>query len=189
MDSVKIENLTIRFGGKKIFDNFSAEFECGKTTAVLGKSGRGKTTLLNEICKRERKSGRKVSFAFQEPRLLEGLSALENVAIPLKNRFGKKEAGRIAEFFLERMNLGEKLDDMAEKMSGGERQRVSLARALAFPSEILLMDEPFSALDDRNRLEIMSFVKETLSASGRTTIFVTHDEGEAEELGERILRI
>ena len=132
------------------------------------------------------KKGKSVSFAFQEPRLLEGATVLENVAIPLKNIMAEKEAIEKAHVFLKAMNLSDKENSLPAKLSGGEKQRVSLARALAFPSEILLLDEAFNSIDEKTKAEIISFTKSLLKREGRTTIFVTRNEKEAELLCDSI---
>lgn len=188
-NNIKIENLSIRFGEKNIFDNFSIEFECEKITGILAQSGRGKTTLLNWICENEIKNKKSVSYVFQEPRLIENLSAFENILIPLKNIFEKQIANEKAEFFLEKMKLANKKNDFPSKMSGGEKQRISLARALAFPSEILLLDEAFQSLDKETKMEIMTFVKDLLKKEKRTVIFVTHILEEAEFFCDKIVKI
>ena len=183
---MKIENLTIEIHGKKILSDFSIEFPDGKITALIAPSGFGKTTLLNWICENEMKKGKSVSFAFQEPRLLESATVLENVRIPLSNIFSKEEAEEKSVFFLTKMGLSEKISAFPQKLSGGEKQRVSIARALAYPSEILLLDESFNSIDEITKKKIMEFTKAVAKNEKRTVIFVTHDEREAEFLCDEI---
>ena len=114
---MKIENLTIEIHGKKILSDFSIEFPDGKITALIAPSGFGKTTLLNWICENEMKKGKSVSFAFQEPRLLESATVLENVRIPLSNIFSKEEAEEKSVFFLTKMGLSEKISAFPQKLS------------------------------------------------------------------------
>jgi len=185
MQFIKIKNLTIQFGEKKVFDNFSIDFEVEKITGILGESGRGKTTLLNKIAEQENS----VSFCFQEPRLIESISVLENVVLPLKNIFSKEEAYKKARYFLSEMNLSQKEKASPTKLSGGEKQRVALARALAFPSKILLLDEAFQSIDVQTKEKIISFMKDLLINEKRTTIFVTHNLEEAKYLCDKIVKI
>jgi ABC-type nitrate/sulfonate/bicarbonate transport system ATPase subunit len=183
---MKIEKLSIAFNGKKVLSDFSIEFEDGKTTGFLAPSGFGKTTLLNWICENEMSKGKTVSFAFQEPRLLESATVLENVALPLRNIMSGKDALEKARLFLKKVKMEDKEGSFPAKLSGGEKQRVSLARALSFPSEILLLDEAFNSIDEKTKAEIISFTKSLLKMEGRTTIFVTHNEKEAELLCDSI---
>ncbi len=183
---MKIDKLTIAFNGKKVLSDFSIEFEEGKTTAFLAPSGFGKTTLLNWICQKEMENGRTVSFAFQEPRLLDSATVLENVSLPLRNKMTRKQADEKALAFLKSMKIEEKATLFPTKLSGGEKQRVSLARALAFPSQVLLLDEAFNSIDEKTKIEIIEYTKALLKEEKRTTIFVTHDKKEAELLCDQI---
>ena len=186
---IAVSHLTVKFGGTVLFDDFSVEFEAGTTTGILAPSGSGKTTLLNEIAEREIAAGRKVSFIFQEPRLIDGISILENIALPLKNEMKSGDAYDKAGKILDKMGLGNKKNERPTKMSGGEKQRVSIARALAFPSETILMDEAFQSLDKETKKRVMDFAKETIERERRTAILVTHDEAEARELCGKILTL
>ena len=109
------------------------------------------------------------------------------MALPLKNHFSKKEALSLASFFLEKLSLGEKLFAEAKNLSGGEKQRVSIARAIAFQKDILLLDEPFNSLDEKNKDKILSFLRE--ATKNRTVVLVSHDKSEIDRLCEKTLEI
>lgn len=198
MNAISISGLTIIRSGKKLFDSFCFEVEEGSTTCLIAPSGSGKTTLLSwiagitpENCETLEGnitlSHRNVSMLFQEPRLFPDVSVLENVAMPLYNLMQKKDALSRASDFLNRVNLLQKADAMANCLSGGEMQRTAFARAFAFPSEILLMDEPFQSQDFMLKTKLIENVKTLLETEKRTVLFVTHDVNEAESLASRIV--
>ena len=177
-EPIELKNISFSYGENQIFDKYSVSFGKGTVNAVFAPSGKGKTTLLNYIA--ENFSG--VSYCFQEPRLIENKTCLFNVALPLFNLTGKETAFKIAGYFLKETGLYDKLNEKVQNLSGGQKQRVNLARSLAFPSQILLLDEPFSSLDEENRRRIIKFLSDFLSNGKKTVIFVTHNKKEAELL-------
>lgn len=182
---VVLKNLTIRKGKKILFSNFNCTFESGKTTAILAPSGSGKTTLLNYIAQ----SQENVSFLFQEPCLLPSLTVFENVLLPLLNVYEAKTAFEQTQKYLRLAQLYERKDDNVQNLSGGEKQRVAMARSFAFPSKILLLDEAFQSLDAKIKAELESTLKQLLSQTPRTVIFVTHEKTEAVKLADTILEL
>jgi NitT/TauT family transport system ATP-binding protein len=193
-----VKNISFAFNGKPLFENFSLDLDEGNPTVILGPSGCGKTTLLRliagllkpqsgEICRGEPGNMEKVSFIFQEPRLLPWYRVLKNVMIPLEGPLGKKEAQDRAHYFLEMVSLGNKTETYPDKLSGGERQRVSMARAFAYPGPLILLDEPFQSLDIPLRLELMDIFLDLIHREKRRALIVTHDPREAIYMGERIL--
>ncbi len=170
---IEIRNLSLRFGEKTIFDDFSAVLPDEGVVLISGESGIGKTTLLRILSRlikpdRGTVSGiedRKISVVFQEPRLLDRLTALENVALvsdPLK-----------AKDLLIRLNMTDELHVKAKSLSGGQKQRVSLARAFAFSDDVVLLDEPFTGLDEQNRLRAADLIR-----TARLAVVVSHDAGD-----------
>ena len=196
-ESIKIEmeDLSFEFGSKKIFLDFSLSLGNDDMPAViLGPSGCGKTTLLRLMagllpCSKGRISisGGSVSFIFQESRLLPWFTVLENVSIPLYKIFGKNESRERALHFLKLVSMENEAANYPDKLSGGQRQRASVARAFAYPSELLLMDEPFQSLDIPLRIEMMEICLSLLEKEKRLALLVTHDPGEAVFMGKRIM--
>ena len=170
------ENVTVKYGDKTVLDGFSAELSESRIIVVKGPSGCGKTTLLSvaagivKPCKGRFVCDKKISVMFQEPQLFPWLTARENITAVLHDC--DKNSG-YAERILESVGISE-FDKYPGQLSGGMKQRVSFARALAYDGELLLLDEPFSALDAENRRCML----ELLAADGRQVMFVTHDDGD-----------
>ena len=183
---ITFENVVKRFD-RAVLDDCTLQFADGKITALLGESGRGKTTVLRLIAGLEtpdagsvRADGR-VAYLFQEPRLFPALTAFENVrlAAPQHDRAAAQNALAVCRA----AHLAEK---RPAEMSGGERQRVALARMLAFDGEIVLLDEPFSALDPETKAQITAALLPRLQ--GKTVVLVTHNAEEA-ALADAVLRL
>ena len=182
--NVIIKNLNISFDTKVIYKDFSLEIESGKITVLLAPSGEGKTTLLKAIAKQEKQAG----FLFQTPRLLPWKTILENVTIPLENsKLSKNEILQRGEYFLNQVGLLDRKKDFPKNLSGGEKQRVAMARSFAYPSSLLLMDEAFQSQDLGLKLKLMEDFLQLAKNENKTVILVTHDIREAICLGDRIL--
>ncbi len=169
---LKVNNLSLRFGKTDVIDDLTYEFKAGKVSAVIGESGIGKTSLLNLISGLLKPTGgeiindcKKLSFVFQEPRLFEWMTALENVSTVSNEETAK--------LLLSKMGLSESLDKYPSELSGGMKQRVSLARALAYNADLVILDEPFKGLDSDMRREVSEFVFDHLK--GKAVIMITHD--------------
>ena len=177
---MQIEKLCKTYGKNVVLENFSLNLKENTITCITGESGCGKTTLLNLIAGIIRPDAgsvqlgsEKVSYLFQEPRLLPWRTVLENVAIPLKNDTQK------AKKFLELVGLKDVLNKYPNELSGGMSQRVAMARAFSFPSEILLMDEPFQNLDVKLRSSLLEAFLKLWEENQKTVLWVTHDITEA----------
>lgn len=190
-----LEGIRKRFGLLEVLAGISASFQASSVTAVLGPSGCGKTTLLNIIAgilaPDEGDTGEfpfaSFSYSFQEPRLLPWLSSLDNLLFAL-SALKDKELGRErASRFLEEAGLEGFASTKPSRLSGGMKRRLSLARAFAYPSDILLLDEAFSAVDLKLRIELMDLFSLLWREERRTTIFVTHDIQDALYLADQIL--
>ena len=177
----KVENLTVRYGGTAALENFSAEFPDGAVTAVSGRSGCGKTTLLAVLLGLRRPDGgtvsgfRQPSAVFQEDRLLPFLSAEKNIAVTAGCT--ESEAGEAL------LSVGFDAADRGKRafeLSGGMARRVAIVRAMLAPGDAVLLDEPFKGLDERTRAQVVRFVCE--NRRGRTMVVVTHDPRDAEAL-------
>lgn len=203
--TIEIHNLTRRFGDFTAVDDVSMRVEEGSLTALLGPSGSGKTTVLRMIAGLEipdagritvgdrdvtdlRAQDRNIGFVFQQYALFKHMRVADNIAFPLKVRKWKKAAirERVAEL-LALLHLDGLEKRYPNQISGGQRQRVALARALASRPQVLLLDEPFSALDARVRDELREWLRSLHDQLHVTSVFVTHDQGEAMELAERIV--
>ena len=196
-------SLSISFEGLRVFEDLEMVFPPKEVTAVLGPSGCGKTTLLNLISgvlepdagdvmleqteDGEVENGGRIGYLFQEPRLLPWKTVRRNVEIVLEGIYGKSRRGKTAEEFLDSVGLGDFLDYYPYQLSGGMRQRVAIARAFAFPADIMLLDEPFQALDLRLKIGLSTLFLRLWGRDPRTTVFVTHDIQEALILGDRIV--
>lgn len=177
----KVENLTVQYGGTAVLENFSAEFPDGGVTAVSGRSGCGKTTLLAVLIGLLRPDGgtvsgfRQPSAVFQEDRLLPFLSAEKNIAVTAGCT--EAEAGEAL------LSVGFDAADRGKRafeLSGGMARRVAIVRAMLAPGDAVLLDEPFKGLDERTRAQVVRFVCE--NRRGRTMVVVTHDPRDAEAL-------
>ena len=204
MGGVEVSGLTKTFGGLKVLDRVSAGFEAGRFTSLLGPSGSGKTTLLRIIAgfvipdEGDVRIGtadvtrvpvwrRRIGMVFQSYALFPHMSVTANVAFGL-NRRGIRGAAAAREVarVLELVRLTGLEDRRPKQLSGGQQQRVALARAIVTNPDVLLLDEPLSALDRRLRQEMQIELKRIQRESGLTTIFVTHDQEEALTLSDRV---
>lgn len=181
-----ILNLNKRYGDTPVLRGFSASFEKGEISALMGPSGCGKTTLFRILLGIEKRDsgeifdlGRTVAV-FQEDRLSEPLSAIMNVCLG-KEGATRKEAAEL----LSALGLSEDMEKPVRELSGGMRRRVSIARALIADADTVLLDEPFSALDEDTKAQVLAFTKGALA--GKTVLLITHDADEARAFaGNRI---
>jgi sulfonate transport system ATP-binding protein len=187
----RVRNLTRRFGdGAPVLDGLGLDLPAGSFVALLGASGSGKTTLLRTLAGldpvpdgAEVLLPRPVSVVFQQPLLLPWQSVWRNVALGLAGA----DARRRAEAALREVGLSHRLDAWPSTLSGGEAQRAALARALVREPRLLLLDEPFAALDALTRLRMHSLVLDLWARHRPATLLVTHDVDEAVALADRVL--
>lgn len=195
---LQIKDLSVSQEEKKLFSDFSLELKSNQIIGIKGPSGKGKTTLLNCIADVlpkdntfvingliQKKSNIKISYVFQEHRLIPFISVLKNVMLPLEKIMTNDEAEQIAMNYLKEFELLYKKDNFPKELSGGEKQRVSLARAFAYPSDLLLMDEPFQSQDLEKKQKLIMMTKNILQKESRAIIFVSHSEDELEQLCEK----
>ena len=192
---LKVENIHKSYDDLLVLEGITIDFLENKTTCILGPSGCGKTTLLNIIaglldpdkgqvkdCDKEN-----ISFVFQEDRLIEWKTVRDNISFVLKGKMNEKEIDRIIDKYLKMMKLEDSKYYYPNKLSGGMRQRISILRAFAYPSNLLLMDEPFKSLDIKNKEILIDFFKKLQEKDKKTSIVVTHDIDEALEIGDQIV--
>jgi len=182
-----ISGLNKSFPGVDLYRDFRIEFGEGRITGILGPSGCGKTTLLNMITGTVVPdsgeflglAGKRVSCIFQEPRLLPWQTVSENVEFVLKDLYSQSERSKIVSGLLKMVSLGEFAGHYPREISSGMKQRVAAARAFAYPSDILVMDEPFRALDLKLKRALINSFRQLWDTDRRTVVFVTHDVDEA----------
>ncbi|MFD6026581.1 ABC transporter ATP-binding protein [Streptomyces griseoluteus] len=187
--AVHVEGLTRAFDGRAVIDDLRLDLAPGEFTALLGRSGCGKSTLLRVLAGLDRDIDgtvlvpRRRAVAFQAPRLMPWKRVWRNVVLGLP---GKPDRA-LAEQALEEVGLGHRVNAWPKTLSGGEAQRVSLARALVRAPDLLLLDEPFGALDALTRINAQRLVGELWQRRGCAVLLVTHDVEEAVLLADRVL--
>ncbi|MES9601911.1 ATP-binding cassette domain-containing protein [Actinomadura sp. NPDC000929] len=187
--AVHIRGLRRVFGTRAVLDGLDLDIERGEFVALLGASGTGKTTLLRILGALDRPDSGTVlvpearTIVFQEPRLVPSKRALGNVLVGLPRGAASRERGQRA---LAEVGLTEHANAWPHTLSGGEAQRVGLARALVREPELLLLDEPFAALDALTRLRMQDLVGDLVSTHRPAVLLVTHDVDEAVRLADRV---
>ena len=189
---LRIEECSVNFGSVEVFRNLSLQIAAGEFLAVVGPSGCGKTTLLNLFSGFLKPSSGtmichgRVRTVYQHDSLFPWQTVAQNIAMGLRES-SEAERSRQLEGMLRLINLEEFAAHYPHQLSGGMRQRVELARALAGATDILLLDEPFSSLDYLTRLRLRRELARMLEELPRTVVLVTHDIEEAAQLADRIL--
>ena len=183
---LELKNVSLSYGDLRVLRDVCLRLDPGKRIAVMGPSGCGKTSLLRVIAGLQspdsgtvERAARRLSFVFQEPRLLPWLTAAENVRLVLPDTHHDDAAA-----WLSRFGLSDAADKLPVELSGGMQQLVSLARALVCAPDLLLLDEPFKALDAAAKQNAITAVSAGADAA---IILVTHDIHEAEALGCRVI--
>lgn len=204
-EEIKIQNLCKNYGKTKVLKNINLTIKKGEFLSLLGPSGCGKSTLLKIIAGLEQlDSGtllyqkkdfsnipvqkRRIGMVFQNYALFPNMTVLENVCFGLESqqRVGKKEIEKKATHWIERVGLAGMENRYPHQLSGGQQQRVAIARAIATEPDILLLDEPLSALDAIVRANLRTEIRQLQLELGITTIYVTHDQSEALAMSDRI---
>lgn len=198
---LSLQSLTKVYpNGVHALERFTAEINLGEIVAIIGGSGCGKSTLLRAIAGLDRASAgqvtldgetitaphAKIGIIFQEPRLLPWLSVADNIGFGLSELPSAKRRARVARA-LDRVGLVEKAKAWPRELSGGQAQRVAIARALVAQPEVLLLDEPFSALDAFTRKDLQDHLLDLWADTRPTLVLVTHDVEEAVVLADRVL--
>lgn len=191
----KVEGVNKSFGALMVLNDLSIAFEKDKLTCILGPSGCGKTTILNILTGLDSLDSGKISgfdeqaisVVFQEDRLVPWLNVEDNLMLVLKDNMPFDKALALIKDTLDEFKLSEYLGYYPRELSGGIRRRISMLRAFMYPSNVLLMDEPFTSLDINTKKEVIEFLKELLSSTKKTCVLVTHNIDEALELGDKIV--
>jgi NitT/TauT family transport system ATP-binding protein len=190
MQDIVLKRVSKTYNGEAVIRNFSCVIPAGRVTALMAPSGSGKTTLLRMITGLSKPDSgsitgagqAKVGMVFQEDRLLGRLDAVSNIRLVTPSLSGER-----AEEELKKMGLGDALSKKVSEMSGGMKRRVAILRALLSDCELLLLDEPFTGLDEETRDRVIARVKAL--ADGKTVILVTHEEEDALKMGADIIRL
>lgn len=207
--SIEIANIKKSFGRTQVLNDISLDIPSGQMVALLGPSGSGKTTLLRIIAGLEHQTSghirfhgtdvsrlhardRKVGFVFQHYALFRHMTVFDNIAfgltvLPRRERPNAAAIKAKVTKLLEMVQLAHLADRYPAQLSGGQKQRVALARALAVEPQILLLDEPFGALDAQVRKELRRWLRQLHEELKFTSVFVTHDQEEATEVADRVV--
>lgn len=206
MKKIELQNISFRYPGNDAptLENINLSVEAGEFICVLGTSGCGKSTLLSVLCGLQQPSegiylidGKEVNgpgaergVVFQHYSLFPWLTAKENIIFGIRQarkNLSRREINDIAQSYLVKVGLEGMENNMPSQLSGGQQQRVAIARALAMNADILLLDEPFGAIDTRNRRTLQKLVCDLHETEKKTFIFVTHDVEESILLADRIV--
>lgn len=194
---MQLKNIVKNYGDKKVLGGIDIEIEERKITAILGESGCGKSTLLNIIAgkikdysgevifEREHKKG--ISYVFQEDTLIPWKTVYSNLEFVLKGKVEKSQIDERIKKYLKIVNLEGSEKEFPNMLSGGMKRRVGIARAFAFPSNYMFMDEPFEFLDVKIKEEIVEDLIKLQKSEKKTIILITHDIDTAITLGEKIV--
>lgn len=207
--SLAMSNITRRFGQTEVLRGIDLTVDKGELVALLGPSGSGKTTLLRIIAGLDwpdagslafdgadwlarSAAQRRIGMVFQHYALFPHMTVQDNIAfgltvLPRGQRPGKAQIAETVQRLLSFLQIGQLADRYPSELSGGQRQRVALGRAMAIEPRVLLLDEPFGALDAQVRRDLRRWLRNVHDSAGTTTIFVTHDQEEAFELADRVV--
>lgn len=193
MKDIIFKNFSFSYPDKEIYKNFNAELLGGKINVVLGASGVGKTTLLNALTGLSGFDGeienmpKNVSYIFQNDRFVKTISVEKNLDFVLKNAISDKTARKNAIYDMAKLlEISDVLKRLPTEISGGQAQRVQMARAFLYPSEVMLLDEPFKGLDVSLKTRLIKKFLELWGRDGRTVVLVTHDVYDALLMGDKV---
>lgn len=205
MASIEVKNISKIFDNKLVLNNLNFNVSDGELLSILGKSGCGKTTLLKILIGIEKPSSgsilknnknitkydiskRGMGIVFQNYALFPNMTVLENVSYALNNKLkDKKKANKQAMDIISMVNLDEHIYKYPNELSGGQMQRVAIARTLALKPDVILFDEALSALDAENKIILRNKIKELNEKFNITMIFITHDQEEAFSISDRVM--
>lgn len=183
---IEIKNLSFSFENEIIFENLNALVPSSGVTCITGKSGTGKSTLVDIITGLKKpqvgeivNTFKRTAVVFQDDRLLPWCSVYDNVKLVSNEK--------TAEECLSLVKLSDSLDKYPDELSGGMKRRCALARALAFGSDLLILDEPFNGIDDETKDDIIDIIKDF--SKDKAVIFISHNQDEIEKLGDRVIEI
>lgn len=194
---IRLKNISKSYDSLHLLKNFNLEFHNNEVTCLLGPSGCGKSTILKILSTLDTHyegivegiKNKNISFVFQEERLLPWLTVKDNLLYVLDGKLPAEQISDHVMHFIKKVGLEGFEDSYPSALSGGMKQRVSLARAFATPHDILLLDEPFQGIDDALKEQLMTLLEDLLSSEQKIVIMVTHDISEARRLASRIIHL
>lgn len=194
---MELNNVSKSFGHLQVIKDFTLQIPVGEVLCLLGPSGCGKSTLLKilsglDISYDGRLDGfedKRISYVFQESRLIPWLTVAENLRYVLEGQVEESELKDHIHKFLEKVGLIDFKDSYPNTLSGGMKQRVSLARAFSMPHDLLLLDEPFQGLNIELKDQLMTLLESLIEQDKKTVIMVTHDLEEAFRLGDNVVKL
>lgn len=181
-----IDNINISFDNKIIYDNFSIEFEDNKINCIVGSSGCGKTTLLNYISEELLKRNIKVSYVFQEERLIPWKNIFDNLRLVIKHKYKKDDLEKKIDNILEILDIKNIKFLYPDQLSGGTKQKINIARALLYEGNVILLDEPFKSLDAKIKNDVIELIRTMNKNRNITIILVSHDKNEVKSLANKV---
>lgn len=194
---IEVNHIYKKFGKEYIFEDFSISFADKQVTSIIGPSGCGKTTLLRMIAGLESfekgmisgvEQGN-ISFVFQEDRLLPWLNVFQNIELVLKSKFNQEESKWKIQEVLAQLDLSEASEMMPNELSGGMQRRVAIGRALAYDSDIILLDEPFKGMDNKLKSQVLPELAAIWEKTQKTIILVTHDLADTHFLSDTVYEL
>lgn len=184
-----IRDINIKYSNKVIYDDFKIDIEDEKINCIVGPSGCGKTTLLNYICKDLINKNIKVSYVFQEDRLLPWKNVFDNLKLIIKSKYDKEEINNKIDDILKSLDISETKFLYPNELSGGMKQKINIARALIYDFDVLILDEPFRSLDIKVKNKVMNLIRTINKDKKVTVILVSHNKDEVKALADSIFLI
>lgn len=184
-----IRDINIKYSNKVIYDNFKIDIVDEKINCIVGPSGCGKTTLLNYICKDLINKDIKVSYVFQEERLLPWKNVFDNLKLIIKSKYDKEEINNKIDDILKSLDISETKFLYPNELSGGMKQKINIARALIYDFDVLILDEPFRSLDIKVKNKVVNLIRTINKDKKVTVILVSHNKDEVKALADSIFLI
>ena len=184
-----IRDINIKYSNKVIYDDFKIDIDDEKINCIVGPSGCGKTTLLNYICKDLINKDIKVSYVFQEERLLPWKNVFDILKLIIKSKYDKEEINNKIDDILKSLDISETKFLYPNELSGGMKQKINIARALIYDFDVLILDEPFRSLDIKVKNKVVNLIRTINKDKKVTVILVSHNKDEVKALADSIFLI
>lgn len=193
---IRFESVTKKFSGHTLFENLSLDINLNKITAIAGPSGSGKTTIIRLIAGLDKdytgaitSVPERISFMFQEDRLLPWKDVKGNIEFVLKGIMSENAMDSAVKHIIEAVQLSGHEDKLPSSLSGGMKRRVALARALCYPADLLILDEPFNGLDEKLKADMTGLLYNLIVRTNKSAVIVTHDTDIIKKLNCEVIDI